>query len=162
MKRLHTILVPSLGTRRPVLSHIIMWVSAICAAGFGIAYWAHLYLAVPPSLKCPAKTQLLGRFTFLTIQSNVFCGCYHALRLVAPSSFLAVHGYPLAFALGFNLTVLYYALDYFVGQPAAGIKPPSLADRLELLLTASFAPPRWIRGKDGGGPVVDKQGLAMD
>ena len=97
----------------------MLWVRATCALGFGVSFWAHLYLTVPPSLKCPAKTKLLGRYTFLTIQSNVLCTCYHALRLVAPHSLIAAHGYPLAFALGFNLSVLYYGLNYFMAARVA-------------------------------------------
>ena len=100
----------------------MLWVRAICALGFGLSFLAHLCLTVPPSLKCPAATKILGRYTYLTVQSNVLCFCYHALRLVAPQSFVAVHGYPLAFALGFTLTVLYYGLNYFMAARVADDK----------------------------------------
>ena len=39
----------------------MLWVRATSALGFGLSFWAHLYLTVPPSLKCPAKTKILGR-----------------------------------------------------------------------------------------------------
>ena len=88
--------------------------SFVCALGSALSCWAHVVLMPPPRLKSPDKTRYFGRLTFLTVQSNVLMTAYHVVRLVAPASALAVRCYPLAFALGSGLSLLYYGLDHFV------------------------------------------------
>lgn len=95
------------------------FVSLVCAFGNAIAFWAHLWLQPPPRLKSPVKTKVFGRWTFLTVQSNVLLTCYHSLRFVWPECALAKRGFPLAFTLGVGLTLLYYGLDHFVALKRA-------------------------------------------
>lgn len=89
-------------------------VAAIGMVGSALAVLSGVYLMPPPHLKCAAKTSYFGRFTYLTYQSNMLCALYYALRCVAPDTYVATHGWPLAFALGAGLTVSYYGLDHFV------------------------------------------------
>lgn len=93
-----------------------MLVSALCALGSGLATWSHYYLMPPPRLKAPIQTKLAGSLTYLTVQSNLICTIYHSIRFFSPESSVAMHAFPLAFALGFNLTPLYYGLNHFVAE----------------------------------------------
>ncbi|KAH8059809.1 FAR-17a/AIG1-like protein [Aureococcus anophagefferens] len=89
-------------------------ISLICAVGNAVGFAGHLFM--PPCwLRSPQKTRVFGRWTFLTNQSNAILVCYHALRFAAPAHALARRAYPLAFALGVGLTLLYYGLDHFHG-----------------------------------------------
>lgn len=67
----------------------------------------------PPELIMPERVAVYGRLTFLTVQSNTICCVFHVLRLWQPASNLVTRLHPLAFALGFALTILYYGLDHF-------------------------------------------------
>ena len=93
------------------------YVSALCAFVSIFPVLCPLTLLPHPRLKLPRKTKYGGRLTFLTFQSNMIMLLYHHLRAFAPDAYLAVHAYPLAFAAGVGLTLMYYALDHFV--PAA-------------------------------------------
>ena len=93
-------------------------ISLICAVGNAVGFAGHLFM--PPCwLRSPQKTRVFGRWTFLTNQSNAILVCYHALRFAAPAHALARRAYPLAFALGVGLTLLYYGLDHFVAAKRA-------------------------------------------
>ena len=88
------------------------------AVGNAVGFAGHLFM--PPCwLRSPQKTRVFGRWTFLTNQSNAILVCYHALRFAAPAHALARRAYPLAFALGVGLTLLYYGLDHFVAAKRA-------------------------------------------
>ena len=91
-------------------------ISAVCALGCALATWTHYNLMPPPRLKAPVTTRLAGSLTYLTVQSNWIMTCYHMLRFLLPGNYLAQHAFPLAFALGFNLTLLYYGLNHFVAE----------------------------------------------
>ena len=102
----------SVATMSPAL------ISLICAVGNAVGFAGHLFM--PPCwLRSPQKTRVFGRWTFLTNQSNAILVCYHALRFAAPAHALARRAYPLAFALGVGLTLLYYGLDHFVAAKRA-------------------------------------------
>mmetsp|Transcript_25352 Transcript_25352/g.78196 ORF Transcript_25352/g.78196 Transcript_25352/m.78196 type:complete len:211 (-) Transcript_25352:61-693(-) len=90
------------------------YVSALCAFVSIFPVLCPLTLLPHPRLKLPRKTKYGGRLTFLTFQSNMIMLLYHHLRAFAPDAYLAVHAYPLAFAAGVGLTLMYYALDHFV------------------------------------------------
>ena len=93
-------------------------ISLICAVGNAVGFAGHLFM--PPCwLRSPQKTRVFGRWTFLTNQSNAILVCYHALRFAAPAHALARRAYPLAFALGVGLTLLYYGLDHFLPEKIA-------------------------------------------
>jgi len=73
----------------------------------------------------PAQTKYLGRFMFLTFQSNLFLTGYYSLSLASNLLFssssssvvlldkLLVALHPMAFGLGTFLTSAYYLLDHF-------------------------------------------------
>ena len=88
-------------------------VSLVCSSGYAIALFAHRFLMVPPALKNPERIQLWGRFTFLTVQSNLICYLFHSARFIAPTHPWITRLHPLTFALGVSLTSLYYGLDHF-------------------------------------------------
>jgi hypothetical protein len=90
-----------------------MLVSLVCAAGHAVALLTHRFLMPPPALKEPERVAVYGRLTYLTVQSNMICCAFHALRCWKPASAIATQLHPLAFALGFALSILYYALDHF-------------------------------------------------
>lgn len=96
-----------------------MDLSLVCAGGFLVSVLAHLYLMPPPHLKAPQRTRLLGRLTYLTVQSNVISFLYHAFCLLVPDSPLVIRLHPLVFGLGFALTPLYYGLDHYQAEKAA-------------------------------------------
>jgi hypothetical protein len=95
--------------------------SAVCGfIGFNVALLAAHLLAAPPQLWDPACNRYLGRWLYLTYQTNVGCAVYFGCALLD----MALGGggalgaalvalFPLAFALGGFLTVAYYALDHF-------------------------------------------------
>lgn len=89
-----------------------------CLLSLGAVVSGFLWM-VPPKIRKPLACKYFGRLTFLTVQSNVLLTLYHALRYVSPESFVAVHAYPLAFALGAGLSLNYYCLDHFTPQKRA-------------------------------------------
>jgi len=91
-------------------------VSAVCALLAAISV-ATPFVALPPA-STKSRCRVFGHYTFLTSQSNLILLAYHGLRLVAPESWLATHAFPLAFALGFGLTIMYYALCHFLEEKA--------------------------------------------
>jgi len=93
--------------------------AAIGFAGFNGALMAGHLLAVPPQLHDPACSQYLGRWLYLTYQSNVIGTAYFALALCdavllkGTAALLVFALFPLVFAMGAFLTIAYYALDHF-------------------------------------------------
>ena len=67
----------------------------------------------------PLKTRIFGPFTYFTIQVNTINSCYFvaascaALTGSATLEAWVVRLFPLEFALGVMLTLLYYSLDHF-------------------------------------------------
>ena len=110
--------------------------------GFTVALMSCHMLAAPPQLFDPQASKLLGRWLYLTYQSNVLCtlyfsanlvdgvlldGLYHQqLVMMCKPTLTAMHcdsrshfnidvlmpAVPLCFALGTFLTLSYYALDH--------------------------------------------------
>eukprot|EP01062_Namystynia_karyoxenos_P070200 TRINITY_DN65591_c0_g1_i1.p3 TRINITY_DN65591_c0_g1~~TRINITY_DN65591_c0_g1_i1.p3 ORF type:complete len:249 (+),score=84.91 TRINITY_DN65591_c0_g1_i1:79-747(+) len=88
-------------------------------AGFATQLLCHT-LDTPPALVCPEASRYLGRFSFLTFQTNVVCTAYFAaaVRALWGGSELGTHLwlrrlFPMVFGLGSFLTLAYYALDHF-------------------------------------------------
>mmetsp|Transcript_38396 Transcript_38396/g.61634 ORF Transcript_38396/g.61634 Transcript_38396/m.61634 type:complete len:228 (-) Transcript_38396:194-877(-) len=99
-------------------------VSVLCLGSQALAMYSIYNFAVPPEKFMPEQTKYLGRFMFLTFQSNLFLTGYYSLslasNLLSPSSgsidmldriLVALH--PMAFGLGTFLTSAYYLLDHF-------------------------------------------------
>ena len=93
---------------------------AVAALGFAAhttALYSNQRLQCPPM--SPEVTRYLGMFTWLTVQTNIICCCRFAAVLAASfleSTTLAtlmVQLFPLSFALGFTLSLLYYGLNHF-------------------------------------------------
>ena len=100
---------------------------------------------VPDSVANPGPTSYLGFLTWLTVQTNIVCTAFYAAAAAAcvlESDALGAavaQAYPLAFALGFALTLLHYTLNH--PNPAnrekrryytqAGYKYVELASHLE-------------------------------
>ena len=76
-------------------------------------------LQLPNHICAPEVTRYLGFFTWLTAQTNCICCAYYAVAVVshvvdsASASAVVVQCFPLAYCLGFMLSILYYGLDYF-------------------------------------------------
>ena len=93
--------------------------SAVCAAAYFVAVWSHYWLVPDPRLSQPVLAGVLGRFTFLTFQTNVLCCVYYALAVASalgvgpPLDGLLARAFPVAFTLGAFLTPGYYGLDHF-------------------------------------------------
>jgi hypothetical protein len=100
----------------------MLMTSVVCCAGHAIALLTHRFLMPPPAIKEPERVALFGRLTYLTVQSNLFCCAFHALRLWRPDSTLVTRLHPLAFALGFALSILYYGLNHFNDKNQALVK----------------------------------------
>ena len=87
-------------------------------AGHAVALYGKA-INVPDSLSHAVPTKYLGGAVWLTVQTNVVCFFYYAAATascVVRSEALAdlvAHLFPLAFALAFVLTILYYGLDHF-------------------------------------------------
>ena len=85
----------------------------VCALfGFLFSIYCSYQLCVPPEKIQPVPTQYLGRWSFLTFQTNVICAIFYG-GVLADMPAIAKHLYPLAFALGVFLTLAYYGLDHF-------------------------------------------------
>uniref|UniRef100_A0A6U8SJK9 Uncharacterized protein n=1 Tax=Emiliania huxleyi TaxID=2903 RepID=A0A6U8SJK9_EMIHU len=95
-------------------------VSALCAAGFAAALYAHRFWMPPCVLKEPERCRAFGRLSYFTVQTNLINFAYHTLRCLAPKHPLVGRLHPLAFATASMLTVLYYSLDHWNAQKAAG------------------------------------------
>ena len=84
-------------------------------AAHATALWVER-LQIPGHLQTEA-VKYLGRLVWLTFQTNLLCACYYGIG-VASHAFPALDAYvvqlfPLAFCLGFALSLLYYGLDHF-------------------------------------------------
>ena len=96
-----------------------MWVDGLGFLGFYTALLSCHMIGAPPSIFHPAATKKLGRWLFLTYQTNVICCVYFATRLFdgiiqgGKWAQTLLQFYPLVFALGSFLTPAYYALDHF-------------------------------------------------
>ena len=89
------------------------------ACSHGLALYGYNRFQVPNKLCAPEATKFFGAWTWLTFQTNVLCmlyfaaaTCAHFVESAALSS-IVVDGFPLAFSLGFALSIMYYALDHF-------------------------------------------------
>jgi len=85
---------------------------AVCLCGFLISIYSTYFLGVPPQKIQPIATQFLGRWSYLTFQTNVLCTLFYGCVL-ADIEAITTHMYPLAFSLGVFLTLAYYGLDHF-------------------------------------------------
>ena len=85
---------------------------------FLVALLSSHLLAAPPALFDPQSSKYLGRWLYLTYQSNMIGLCYFGASLVdsliggALSPWL-IQCFPLMFAVGTFLTFAYYTLDHF-------------------------------------------------
>ena len=92
--------------------------ASIGLVGHGLAVYGK-HINVPDALANPAPTRILGRFVWLTVQTNTICTVYFAVAVSSclweseALSTIVTTFYPLAFALGFVLSMLYYGLDHF-------------------------------------------------
>mmetsp|Transcript_20860 Transcript_20860/g.37169 ORF Transcript_20860/g.37169 Transcript_20860/m.37169 type:complete len:215 (-) Transcript_20860:259-903(-) len=94
-------------------------VALLCAGSQYLAVYSCFFLGVPPQKFMPEATRYLGRFMFLTFQSNCILTLYYSVALLAciisspQLDTVIMKGYPLAFALALFLTSAYYGLDHF-------------------------------------------------
>mmetsp|Transcript_23646 Transcript_23646/g.37209 ORF Transcript_23646/g.37209 Transcript_23646/m.37209 type:complete len:222 (-) Transcript_23646:134-799(-) len=94
-------------------------VGLLTAAGQWLAVYSTYTWGVEPHVLDPVLTKALGRWTFLTYQSNIILTIYFTVSFInSIVSFdlvdcLLVSMFPLVFALGVFLTTAYYALDHF-------------------------------------------------
>ena len=92
------------------------------AAGF-VGFYAALLAAhmwaAPPQLFDPQAAKYLGRWLYLTYQSNVICCVYFGVALFDATlgggawSAPLMRFFPLVFSLGGFLSLAYYSLDHF-------------------------------------------------
>jgi len=76
-------------------------------------------LALPPRINGPKLTAYTGRYTYLTVQTNIILLVYYAVTTmtsiletrVIDGTLIAL--YPLVFALGSFVTIAYYLLDHW-------------------------------------------------
>lgn len=96
-------------------------VAALGLIGFLVALASANMLAAPPQIFDPQASKLLGRWLYLTYQTNIICCTYFAACLADGVLLESVNAqallrlFPLIFALGSFLTISYYALDH--GNP---------------------------------------------
>merc|ERR550514_290281 len=92
--------------------------ASITVLAAGIAIVAHCAIAIPPQKYAADAMKYFGRAVFLTIQTQWILLLYGILGIVAAivdSAALdevVLRVFPLAFALGFFLSIGYYALDH--------------------------------------------------
>lgn len=87
--------------------------------GFALSIWSDRFLNPPPHLVRPVLTRYLGRYVFLTVQTNLLCcaycfGCVVA-ALLAEAPVLddtIVRAFPCVFMTATFLTPAYYVLDH--------------------------------------------------
>ncbi|KAL1526831.1 hypothetical protein AB1Y20_015523 [Prymnesium parvum] len=93
--------------------------AALAVGGFALALWAQHTLALPPKVIDPQMTKYLGRWIFLTYQSNVVAFAYFVACVfdtqVANGAYQQelIALFPLVFALGCFLTLAHYSLNHF-------------------------------------------------
>ena len=93
-------------------------VDVLCLLGFATALFAER-LSPKTSARDHAVHGRIGLSIYLTVHTNLLNLLYFALRLAAPSvgspalEAATRHVWPVAFALGCQLTPLYYGLDHF-------------------------------------------------
>jgi len=94
-------------------------VAGVCALSQYLAMFSSYAFSVPASLVLPVASKHLGRFVFLTFQSNLFLMGYYTVSVAThvrsmpglEQALVTLH--PLAFGLGTFLTASHYALNHF-------------------------------------------------
>jgi len=109
---------PAAASRDASLAPLAVALACFAMAATGVV--TNLTISASPTDFAPQVTRYLGRFVFLTVQSNWILSAYFLVVLLAiaarrPSaaSPWLCRGFPLVFALGAFLTTAYYALDHF-------------------------------------------------
>ena len=121
---------PTSAAREQALAPLAVTFACFAMAATGVV--TNLTISASPTDFAPEVTRYLGRFVFLTVQSNWILSAYFLVCVVAivtrrPRVEWLCRGFPLVFALGAFLTVAYYALDHF--NPAQVQARKALAGR---------------------------------
>mmetsp|Transcript_6421 Transcript_6421/g.9841 ORF Transcript_6421/g.9841 Transcript_6421/m.9841 type:complete len:216 (-) Transcript_6421:180-827(-) len=91
----------------------------LCLAGQCTVLYSCFNFGCPPEVLDPVLTKPLGRWTYLTFQSNILLLVFFtvaslaALFPILSLQWFVASFFPLAFALGVFLTTAYYTLDHF-------------------------------------------------
>ena len=87
-------------------------VELACFAGFSVAIFSAHFLAAGPRFFDPQCTKYLSRGIYLTYWSNLTGVAYYGSHIAGVDRQLLLRLFPMMFAAGCFLTVVYYILDF--------------------------------------------------